>query len=191
MILKANPILVRRSLCALPRSSPLTAELAAVARAGRAAQADRALSALPPGIHCLIIRRTLSELRQNHVLPLLRELRGEVEYASGDRIFKFSNGSRILLGYLSATRIRLRYQGQEFDIIAIDEATQITEYQFSTLKGCLRGVGDFPRRMYLTCNPGGVGHAWVKRLFIDRAFRDGENLTTTALFRRLYTTTIF
>lgn len=28
--------------------------------------------------------------------------------------------------------------------------------------------------MYLTCNPGGVGHAWVKRLFIDRAFREGE-----------------
>ena len=28
--------------------------------------------------------------------------------------------------------------------------------------------------MYLTCNPGGVGHAWVKRLFIDRDFRGGE-----------------
>lgn len=24
--------------------------------------------------------------------------------------------------------------------------------------------------MYLTCNPGGVGHRWVKRLFIDRKF---------------------
>jgi phage terminase large subunit len=29
--------------------------------------------------------------------------------------------------------------------------------------------------MYLTCNPGGVGHGWVKRLFIDRDFREGEN----------------
>ena len=29
--------------------------------------------------------------------------------------------------------------------------------------------------MYLTCNPGGIGHAWVKRLFIDRDFRSGEN----------------
>lgn len=28
--------------------------------------------------------------------------------------------------------------------------------------------------MYLTCNPGGVGHAWVKRLFVDRDFREGE-----------------
>lgn len=29
--------------------------------------------------------------------------------------------------------------------------------------------------MYLTCNPGGVGHAWVKRLFVDKQYKDGEN----------------
>ena len=29
--------------------------------------------------------------------------------------------------------------------------------------------------MYLTCNPGGVGHAWVKRLFVERNFRGDEN----------------
>ena len=29
--------------------------------------------------------------------------------------------------------------------------------------------------MYFTCNPGGVGHDWVKRLFIDKLYRDGEN----------------
>ncbi len=127
-----------------------------------------------PGIHCLIIRRTLSELRSNHVLPLLKELGKSVDFAAGERIFRFKNGSRIDLGYLACDADTLRYQGQEFDIIAIDEATQLTELQFACLKGCLRGIGRFPRRMYLTCNPGGVGHAWVKRLFIDREFRDGE-----------------
>jgi phage terminase large subunit len=29
--------------------------------------------------------------------------------------------------------------------------------------------------MYLTCNPGGIGHSWVKRLFIDRNFRANED----------------
>ena len=29
--------------------------------------------------------------------------------------------------------------------------------------------------MYLTCNPGGIGHSWVKRLFVDRDFRANEN----------------
>ena len=34
----------------------------------------------------------------------------------------------------------------------------------------LRGADAIPKRMYLTCNPGGVGHNWVKRLFIDREY---------------------
>ena len=126
------------------------------------------------GIRCLIVRRTLAELRQNHVIPLLNEIGREVNYSAGERIFRFKNGSIIQLGYLACDADTLRYQGQEYDVIAIDEATQLTEYQFSTLKGCLRGVGDFPRRMYLTCNPGGVGHAYVKRLFIDRSYKNGE-----------------
>ena len=28
--------------------------------------------------------------------------------------------------------------------------------------------------MYYTCNPGGIGHEWVKRLFIDRRYRGSE-----------------
>ena len=28
--------------------------------------------------------------------------------------------------------------------------------------------------MYYTCNPGGAGHGWVKRLFIDRRYRGSE-----------------
>jgi phage terminase large subunit len=57
----------------------------------------------------------------------------------------------------------------------MDEATHFTEFQFSTLTACIRGVNGFPKRMYLTCNPGGVGHAWVKRLFIDRDYKPSEN----------------
>jgi phage terminase large subunit len=29
--------------------------------------------------------------------------------------------------------------------------------------------------MYFTCNPGGIGHIWVKRLFIDRDYKESEN----------------
>ncbi|MEG2527144.1 MAG: phage terminase large subunit, partial [Oscillospiraceae bacterium] len=62
------------------------------------------------------------------------------------------------------------YNGQEFDWIMMDEATQFTYEQFRMLGGCLRGVNTIPKRFYLTCNPGGVGHRWVKRLFVDRDF---------------------
>jgi len=52
----------------------------------------------------------------------------------------------------------------------MDEATQFSYHEFRTLGGCLRGVNDIPKRFYLTCNPGGIGHQWVKRLFVDRDF---------------------
>ena len=127
-----------------------------------------------PGISCLLVRRSLAELKSNHLTAILRELDGFVTYSESERCIFFPNKSRIALGYCSSRRDALRYQGQEYDIIAIDEATQLSEYHFSVFKACLRGVNGFPKRMYLTCNPGGIGHAWVKRLFIDRLFRDGE-----------------
>ena len=126
-------------------------------------------------LRCLIIRRTYPELRENHILPLLNDLYGTVKYTESKKCFEFPNGSRINLGYCNAETDVLQYQGQEYDVIAVDEATQLTEYQFNTLKACLRGVNKLPKRMYLTCNPGGVGHSWVKRLFIDRQFKDTEN----------------
>lgn len=127
-----------------------------------------------PGIRCLLVRRTLAELKANHIAPLLGEYGEILRFSAGENAFLMDNGSRIDCGYCDSERDALRYQGQEYDIIAIDEATQLTETQFCALKAALRGVRDMPRRMYLTCNPGGVGHGWVKRLFIDRSYRTGE-----------------
>ena len=128
-----------------------------------------------PEIRCLLVRRSYPELKSNHVIPFLREYGDLLEYSDADKVLKLSNGSRIYLGFCATDRDVLRYQGQEYDVIAIDEATQMSEFRFSIFKACLRGSGNFPRRMYLTCNPGGIGHAWVKRLFVDREFREGEN----------------
>ena len=127
------------------------------------------------GIRCLLIRRTIPELKSNHVIPFLKEYGAILSYCESEKCLTFKNSSKIYLGHLASERDTLRYQGQEYDVIAIDEATQLNEYSFSILKACLRGVGDYPRRMYLTCNPGGVGHAWVKRLFVDRDFRANED----------------
>jgi len=65
-------------------------------------------------------------------------------------------------------------QGVEYDVMFLDEATQLSEYQIKTIGASLRGVNSFPKRMYLTCNPGGQGHGYVKRLFVDREFEAAE-----------------
>ena len=84
-----------------------------------------------PGIRCLLIRRSLGELKGNHLVPMLKEYGEILSYSEGEKAISFQNGSRIFFGYCSCDRDVLRYQGQEYDIIAIDEATQLSEYQFS------------------------------------------------------------
>lgn len=127
------------------------------------------------GIRLLLIRRTIQDLRENHTLELQRELNGVADYNRDENAFYFPNGSRLKLGYCEHENDVLQYQGQDYDVICLDEATQFTEFQFTCLRACLRGGNPaHPKRLYLTCNPGGVGHAWVKRLFIDRDYRNKE-----------------
>ena len=102
-------------------------------------------------------------------------LAGIATYKDTDKTITFPTGSTIRFGYLDSEADIDQYQGQEYDVIFIDEATHFTELQFRMLTACIRGVNDFPKRMYLSCNPGNVGHAWVKRLFIDREYLPGEN----------------
>lgn len=128
------------------------------------------------GIRILIVRREYPELEQTIILPMRQMVPGELATYNGSmRMFTFANGSIIKFGHYGNSD-DIEYQGQEWDWIFIDEATQFTESQFRTLGACLRGATKIPRRMYLTCNPGGVGHAWVKRLFVDREYEDGENV---------------
>ncbi len=127
-----------------------------------------------PGLRVLIMRRTYPELEENHIGPIVRMVPPELgSYLAATRRMTFFNGSTVKFGHWQGELSELEYQGQEFDWIFIDEATQFTERSFNYLKGCLRGVSPYDKRMYLTCNPGGVGHGWVKRLFIDRDYRRG------------------
>lgn len=127
-----------------------------------------------PGIRLLLLRRSYPELRENHILPLRALCGGAAEYKESQKALAFCNGSRLKFGYCDTEDDVLQYQGQEYDVIFIDEATQFTEFQFSALTACLRGANAFPKRMYLTCNPGGVGHDWVRRLFVAREYRGKE-----------------
>ena len=129
-----------------------------------------------PNLRLLLLRRTLPELKENHLLPLQQELHGIATYRDSDKSFTFPNGSRLKLGYCDSESDIFQYQGQEYDVIAMEEATHFTEAQQQFLTTCNRSTRkDFTPRMYYTCNPGNVGHAWVKRLFIDRDYREGEH----------------
>lgn len=126
------------------------------------------------GIKCLIVRKTYPELINNHVSPLRSELHGIATYNKTEKMFTFVNGSTIKFGYCANEGDLDQYQGAEYDVIFIDEATQLQEDWLKKIVACMRGVNDFPKRTYYTCNPGGPSHGYIKRLFVDRNFEKGE-----------------
>lgn len=128
-----------------------------------------------PRLNLLLLRRTLPELRENHLLPLQKILGGAAVYNSTEKAFRFANQSRIRLGYCESETDVFQYQGQEYDVIGIEECTHFTWTQVQFLMTCNRSVRpDFSARMYFTGNPGGVKHEWFRRLFVKRRFTPGE-----------------
>jgi phage terminase large subunit len=127
------------------------------------------------GLKLLLLRRTLPELRENHVIPLIGELYGTATYKDSEKAFVFPNGSRIKLGYCDNEADIYQYQGQEYDVIGMEEATHFSNDMRIFFTTCNRSTRtDFKPRMYYTSNPGGVGHTWFKRLFIDREYQNKE-----------------
>lgn len=149
------------------------------ARGGGKSWAVRAKAALLalryPGIRILIVRRTYPELINNHINQLKNQLRDVARYNAQQKSLKFSCGSVIEFSYCAKDGDLDRLQGVEYDVIFLDEATQLSEFQMRAITACLRGTGNYPRRIYYTCNPGGQGHGYIKRIFIDKRYEEAED----------------
>ena len=91
------------------------------------------------------------------------------KYRDQLRTMEFINGSQILFNYIETDKDLLNYKGVGFDVIIIDEAIDLTEYQIVYLKGSLRSsIGNgFRPRLFLMTNPIGVSHAYLKERYID------------------------
>lgn len=128
-----------------------------------------------PGIKILIVRRTFRELDNNHIQPLLGLLNGLARYNRQDKRFTFPNGSQISFGYCSDESSLGQYQGAEHHIVCLDESTNLRWEWIEKIRACCRSADDLPKRMYYTCNPGGVSHVEHKTRWIDRKFTPAEN----------------
>ena len=147
----------------------------------------RLMALANPGIRQLIVRRTFPELEANHIRELTKMVQGLGRYNEQKKLFTFVNGSIIKFDYCATDKDLMHYQGQEYDVIYIDEATNFTERQLREISVCCRGANDFVKRIYYTCNPGGPGHSYIKRLFIDRRYEEGENPDNYAFIQALVT----
>ena len=128
-----------------------------------------------PGIKVLIVRRTMPELRANHINVLKHDIPVSIaRYNQQERTFFWVNGSTIKCDYCDNDGHLMHFQGCEYDVIFLEEATNLLQAWIEAIVVCCRGVNNFPKRIYYTFNPGGPSHGYLKRLFVDREFQNSE-----------------
>jgi phage terminase large subunit len=122
-----------------------------------------------PGLKVLLLRNmqrsareSLQDLRANMLMRIPHTFsahKGQID---------MPNGSRLLSGHFSSEKDIGAYLGIEYDIIAIEEATSISWDTFLAIKSsCRSSKPGWRPRVYCTTNPGGRGHGWFKKRFID------------------------
>ena len=123
-----------------------------------------------PGVNTLLLRRTYPELESS----LLAYFRRDVprswykSYNESKHVVTWKNGSTTRFGYCRNEHDVCQYQGAEFVFIGLDELTHFTlkQWQFLTSRNRCP-VPDTPCSMAGASNPGNIGHAWVKALWVD------------------------
>ena len=123
------------------------------------------------GANTLLLRRTFPELEQSLLLYFRRDVPRELyrSFNESKHVVTWWNGSTTRFGYCAREADVYQYQGAEFLFIGIDELTLFTlrQWQFLTSRNRCPIPGAFPS-MAAATNPGNIGHAWVKALWIDR-----------------------
>lgn len=121
-----------------------------------------------PGSKQLILRRTFAELDKSLIRTTLGLYPKEIySFNSSTHTGRFKNGSLIDFGYCATENDVYQYQSAEYDVIRFDELTHFTESQYVYLLSRVRGVGNIPKQVKSSTNPGGIGHGWVKARFVD------------------------
>ena len=123
------------------------------------------------GVNTLLLRRTFPELESSLLRYFRRDVPRELYrgYNDAKHIVTWRNGSTTQFGYSRSENDIYQYQGAEYKFIGIDELTLFTlaQWQFLTSRNRCPVPGARATMAGAT-NPGNIGHAWVKSLWIDK-----------------------
>lgn len=126
------------------------------------------------GVRVMLACETYPDLRDRQITRIKREfpswmgrLSDSLSEGLSFRLTPSLGGGVIALRNLDDPS---KYQSAEFAAIAVDELTKVSRETFDILRGSLRWPGLDHTVFLAATNPGGIGHAWVKALWIDRDF---------------------
>ena len=127
-----------------------------------------------PNFSGLLVRHTTEELREliqksQELYP--RAIPG-IKWSERKSQWTSPRGGRLWMSYLDKDMDVTRYQGQAFNWIGFDELTQWpSPFAWDYMRSRLRSASSMELGLYMraTTNPGGSGHSWVKKMFIDPA----------------------
>lgn len=122
-----------------------------------------------PRFQGLVIRRNSDDLSDwiERARYMYEGLGGVI--TGNPAMIRFPSGAFIRTGHLKDDSTYTKYQGHEYQKILIEELTQIVSkdrYQ-KLVSSCRTSIPELKPQIFATTNPGGVGHLWVKELFID------------------------
>ncbi|MFC5488494.1 terminase [Dokdonella soli] len=119
-----------------------------------------------PDYRAILLRRSFPELRDlidrsQLIYPIVDD---GAKYNHTEKVWTFTSGAKIELNFLKREQDRFLYQGRAFAYGGFDELTQyatdaVYRYMLSRIRTANPRIRPYARA---TCNPGGVGHEWVK-----------------------------
>lgn len=116
----------------------------------------------------LILRRTFPELERTLILRTQALFNGIGKYDHNKHRWVFPGGGLIQFGHIQNDDDMIQYQSDEYTLIIFDELTHFKERMYLYLFSRLRTTDPTIRcKIKAATNPGGIGHSWVKKRFID------------------------
>jgi hypothetical protein len=130
-----------------------------------------------PGTWGLVMRRLWSEVRRNHIEPMFRDWPALRDFWSEQqRTLFFPNASQLVFRSGEHSRDIYEMQGDEYYDVFIDQAEQFSEAELVFLKTINRWpmTPEANCKLLQTFNPGNIGHAYLKRVFYDKKYKERE-----------------
>lgn len=119
-----------------------------------------------PGLKVLFLRKVSTSAVESFD-DVVRKVLVRVPHKQTENTVEFGNGSRILVGGYYNDKEIDKYLGIEYDVIVIEESTQLTGEKIEKIRGSLRtSKRNWRARLYETTNPDGVGHLRFKNTYV-------------------------